>query len=349
MAVTWEIVEGDCLEVMRAREADSVDLIATDPPYFKVANEPWDHQWDNPAEFLKWIGLLCAEWQRILKPNGSLYMFASPQMAGRVECAIRERMNVLNQIIWNKGITRSGAGSGIDVSAIRKFWPAHESIVFAEQYGADSTAKGEAGYTAACNDLHCKVYGRVFGDYLAAEIERSGVTRKEIAALFPSRTGGLTGCLSNWTLGHNCPSREQYEAIRDLLNSHGRDDYLRREYEDLRREYEDLRRPFNVTADVEWGDVWTFNPPKSRSHPCEKPLAMMRHIIKASSRPDAVVLDCFLGSGATAEAAINEGRNFIGIEINPEYAAIARERCAKAERQPDLFIKPPKPEQGSLL
>lgn len=98
--------------------------------------------------------------------------------------------------------------------------------------------------------------------------------------------------------------------------------------------------------------MWTFDPPRVREHPCAKPVEMMRHIVTASSRPGATVLDCFLGGGATGEAAVVEGRNFIGIEINPEYADIARRRCAEAERQGDLFVaktRPPKPEQGNLL
>ena len=318
--MSYEIITGDCLDWMRGREDSSVDLIATDPPYYKVANEPWDHQWDNPAEFLKWVGLLVAEWQRILKPNGSLYCFASPQMAGRVECVIRERLNVLNVITWNKGESRKGAaGSGVDVTALRRFWSSSsERIVFAEQYGANS---------------------------LPAIMKK----RRIAAGLSYSKAGEALGCdgrlVDKWETqrGERDSCEPTFEQFRDAMTLYCY------ECDDIVREYEDLRRPFNVTADVEWGDVWTFNPPKSRSHPCEKPLSIMRHIIKASSKPDAVVLDCFLGSGATAEAAIMEGRNFIGIEINPEYADIARERCAKAERQPDLFVRQPKPTQGSLL
>jgi site-specific DNA-methyltransferase (adenine-specific) len=130
------------------------------------------------------------------------------------------------------------------------------------------------------------------------------------------------------------PTAKHYAAIRDLLDSTGgqylRREYedLRREYEDLRREYEDLRRPFSVTADVPYTDVWTFPTVQhyKGKHPCEKPLAMMEHIIRASTRPGAVVLDCFAGSGATGEACLSLGREFIGIEKDPAYADQARRR-----------------------
>lgn len=94
------IIQGDCLEEMKKLPPNSINLIYTDPPYFKVKNEPWDNQWENPAKFIDWIGQLCEEWQRILKPNGSLYVFAGPKMAARVECKIGEYFNVLNRIAW---------------------------------------------------------------------------------------------------------------------------------------------------------------------------------------------------------------------------------------------------------
>ena len=96
------LIHGDCLKVMSRLEAGSVDLILTDPPYFKVKNEAWDRQWDKPAVFLEWMGGVLNEFYRILKPNGSLYIFASPQMSARVECKVAETFNVLNHIVWNK-------------------------------------------------------------------------------------------------------------------------------------------------------------------------------------------------------------------------------------------------------
>ncbi|MGA1354707.1 MAG: DNA methyltransferase [Candidatus Limnocylindrus sp.] len=88
------IHRGDALDVMRGMADNSVDLIATDPPYFKVKGEEWDWQWKTPEKFLAWIGELCDQWQRILKPNGSLYVFASPRMAWGVEGEVRKRFAV---------------------------------------------------------------------------------------------------------------------------------------------------------------------------------------------------------------------------------------------------------------
>ena len=90
---------GDAIEQMKTLPDSSVALIATDPPYFKVKGEAWDRQWDNATSFLAWIGELCREWQRVLKPNGSLYCFAYPRLATAVEVEISKWFSVLNQIV----------------------------------------------------------------------------------------------------------------------------------------------------------------------------------------------------------------------------------------------------------
>jgi len=65
-------------------------------------------------------------------------------------------------------------------------------------------------------------------------------------------------------------------------------------------------------------------------HPTAKPLALCEYLIKLSTVEGAVVLDPFLGSGTTALAAQSLKRHFIGIEINPEYVAIAQRRLQNA-------------------
>lgn len=61
-------------------------------------------------------------------------------------------------------------------------------------------------------------------------------------------------------------------------------------------------------------------------HPTQKPLGLIQKFIKVSSNQDNIILDPFLGSGTTAVAAQQLGRNFIGIEINSEYCEIAKQR-----------------------
>ena len=362
--VDVELYCGDCLAVLPTIPDASIDLIATDPPYFKVKAEAWDRQWKTPTEYLAWIGRLCSEWRRVLKPNGSLYCFASPQMAARVECKIAETFEVMNSIVWNKlhdyesGDQRATAYKARDHGAFRKYFDYSERIIFAEQPGADSMALGESGYAAQCERLHGFVFEPLRA-YLDGERRRAGIGFERVREIVGCAAG--SGLPSHWftTSQWMLPTETNYLKLRSGFDATGgnflrreyedlrreyedlRREYedLRREYEDLRREYEDLRRPFTVSANVPYTDVWDFPtvPHRTGKHPCEKPLALMEHMVKASTRPGATVLDCFMGSGVTGEACVRQGRNFIGIEQDPKWHGRASDRITGVSQERPLF------------
>ena len=323
-----ELLLGDCLEVMKTLPDCSVDAVVTDPPYYRVKDEEWDRQWDDPTAFLAWLDQVVEQWQRLLKPNGSLYCFASPRMAARVEVLLGQRFQVLNSLVWLKP---AGRHDGACKEDLRAFFPATERIIFAEQFGADGAAMGGSGYSGTCDELR----GFVFEPlrlYLDSEREAAGFTVRQVAEAFQSKSGSrtVTGMAGHWfgCVQWALPTAENYAWLQDLLGGqHLRREYedLRREYEDLRREYEDLRRPFNVSPEVPYTDVWVFRTVQAYGgkHPCEKPQALLQHIIKASTRPGAVVLDSFAGSGSTGQACLALGREFIGIERCPHWHRVA--------------------------
>ena len=65
-------------------------------------------------------------------------------------------------------------------------------------------------------------------------------------------------------------------------------------------------------------------------HPTIKPVDIITNLIVNSSTPGAVVLDPYMGSGTTAVASVNTGRDFIGFELDEKYHAIAQQRVAEA-------------------
>lgn len=95
---------------------------------------------------------------------------------------------------------------------------------------------------------------------------------------------------------------------------------------------------------VKVGEKWTFNrqndnydgcvlryPSESgggfkRYHPCQKNVKMLEELIRRHSNENDIVLDPFMGSGATGVAALNLNRNFIGIELDENYFKTAKER-----------------------
>lgn len=76
-----------------------------------------------------------------------------------------------------------------------------------------------------------------------------------------------------------------------------------------------------------------------KEHPTQKPLALMKWCLELLPSDSQTILDPFMGSGTTGVAAVQMGRDFIGIEREPKYFDIAVRRIEEAQRQGDLFIE----------
>jgi DNA modification methylase len=73
---------------------------------------------------------------------------------------------------------------------------------------------------------------------------------------------------------------------------------------------------------------WVFNGTRGEleRHPCQKPLDLMLRLVEQFTDPGDVILDAFCGSAATGIAALRLGRRFIGIECDPPWVELARDR-----------------------
>ena len=313
-----ELIQGECLEEMRKLEAGSIDLILIDPPY-NIGKDTWD-KIDNYEEWMKDVFL---ELQRVLKDNGSFYFWHNnmPTISKLMNIIESDTNFIFRQmIVWNKrfeGSKKKGFLDGfIEVEMLRNYQKMAEYCLY-------YTFQDETGLS--------KIMGKCVNpvaEYLLSEFKKANVTISEIAKLFPSKTGGMTGCVSNWTTGKSFIMKEQYEKIRSYLNKNKEYEYLREEYEDLREEYEDLRFTFNNQKTHH--SVWNYEIAKKQGHITPKPVVMMENIIKHSSKEGDVVLDCFMGSGTTGVACKNLNRDFIGIELDEGYFKIAEERISSA-------------------
>jgi len=98
-------------------------------------------------------------------------------------------------------------------------------------------------------------------------------------------------------------------------------------------------------ADRQMKSVWRFTSPTGaekqfgRSHPTQKPLALLERIILASSDTDDLVVDPFVGSGTTGIAATRHGRRFIGIDTEAEFLDLAIKRYHASLAQPQEALK----------
>ncbi|MEU6440370.1 site-specific DNA-methyltransferase [Streptomyces sp. NPDC047046] len=88
------------------------------------------------------------------------------------------------------------------------------------------------------------------------------------------------------------------------------------------------------------GDYTASQPRKDRVHITQKPIDVMRTLVRACPE-DGVVLDPFTGSGTTGIAALREGRRFVGIELSEHYATLAEKRMARELRQDEVELVGP--------
>jgi site-specific DNA-methyltransferase (adenine-specific) len=325
-----ELINADCLQYVASLPDNSIDLIVTDPPYFKVKPNGWDNQWNGDADYLRWLDMCLAQFWRVLKPAGSIYLFSGHRLAADIEIMMRERFKVLNHIIWAKP---SGRWNGCNKESLRAYFPATERILFAEHYQGPYKPK-DSGYEEKSRELKQHVLSPLISYFRDAR-EALGVTSKEIAdATGKKNMASHWFGASQWQL----PNEEDYNKLQTLFERIAKEKYqrnelrtahhqlveewqcLNRQYSELLEEYKSLRRHFSVSVSVTYTDVWTHKPVQfyPGKHPCEKPADMLRQIINASSRPGDVVADFFMGSGSTIKEAMDLGRHAIGVELEPE-------------------------------
>ncbi|MDI0938732.1 site-specific DNA-methyltransferase, partial [Escherichia coli] len=204
-----ELINADCLEFIRTLPENSVDLIVTDPPYFKVKPEGWDNQWKGDDDYLKWLAQCLAQFWRVLKPAGSLYLFCGHRLASDIEIMMRERFNVLNHIIWAKP---SGRWNGCNKESLRAYFPATERILFAEHYQGPYQPKSD-GYAAKGRELKQHVMAPLISYFRDAR-ESLGITSKQIA-----EATGKKNMASHWfgTSQWQLPNEADYSKLQALF------------------------------------------------------------------------------------------------------------------------------------
>jgi len=169
-----QLLLGDCLDKLKELDDNSIDSVVTDPPYeIGFMGKGWDDSGIANNPEL-WKEVL-----RVLKPGGHLLSFSHSRTYHRQAVAVEDAgFEIRDQIMWIYG-------SGFPKS--------HNIGKAVDKIGGQSI-----GW---------------FGQWLRDWREENNITQKEIAKLFPSKTGGLTGCVANWELGLNIPTTEQFNTI----------------------------------------------------------------------------------------------------------------------------------------
>lgn len=314
------VCEGDSLDIIKLIPSHSVSLILTDPPYHSTKKENIinDTAFESDDAFLNWMNKFFYEWKRILRPNGSIFVFCSSNMSAKLEVLMNNEFNVLSHIVWTKPNDPGFDGwkGKMRKESLRQWYPHSERILFAEPA------------------LEGNLKRSWFGHFLRKQRLAAGLSGHlltELTGAFGKVNHG--GAVSNWETGRNIPSREQYIKICQAIEATGKVDSM--------PIYEDVIRPFDVNSEIEFTDVWNFNSvrPYSGKHPAEKPLDMLEHCILSTTFENDIVLDCFSGSGSTAISALNLNRKSISFEIDPYWTNIIINRLKNHSQVNPVTLK----------
>ena len=319
----------DCMECMKLIPDKSQHLIIVDPPYFEVKGG-FDFIWSSFEEYLKDVEKWAIELKRILADNGSLFWWGNTKKIAYSQIILDKYFFLENSMVWRKQDSMQYQYYSVELS--RSFNTHTEKLLF---YSNDYEPS-DWNKTGLERVMEEKIKPRhPFALYMRDEFEKAGVKNREIASLFPSKTGGLTGCVSNWLNGENTPTKEQYLKMRDLLNG----EYLRKEYEELRKEYEEQRRYFNNVSKFE--DVLEFgqqsNITRKHDHPTQKAPNLCKALVQTCSKKGQNCFIPFMGSAVEVIEAYNHGLNVTGCELDADYFKAGVERVEAETRQLTLF------------
>lgn len=160
---------------MKELPDECVDLFATDPPYgYSFMGKDWDRAVPK-VEVWK-------ECLRVMKPGAFGFILCAP----RQDCLSRMIVNLEDAGFW------------VNFSSL--YWAYGSGFPKAQNIGKAVDKRG--GISVSW-----------FGKWLKEWRTKESISQKEIAKLFPSKTGGLTGCVANWELGLNIPTPRQFTRI----------------------------------------------------------------------------------------------------------------------------------------
>jgi len=171
---------GDSKEKLTDIKDESVDFLCTDPPYgISFMGKNWDKALPNTD--------IWSECYRVLKPGSFIAVMSSP------------RSDVLYRMI------KDLEEAGFDMSFSPILWTYH-------------TGFPKAGDTSKMIDKRGGTYVKDLGVMLKEAREAKGLSLNNVAIHFPSKSGGITGCVWNWETGTNYPTIEQVNKLIEILD-----------------------------------------------------------------------------------------------------------------------------------
>jgi len=132
----------DCLNIINSIDNNTIDLIISDSPSNGLVNDKWDNQWKTEDEYIDWYISIIKEYERILKDNGTVYIYQwigkrNPLTMAKLLLEISKHTNLIfqNIITWRKD---RGFGVDNNYMYVREeilFYTKSNNYTFNVQYG----------------------------------------------------------------------------------------------------------------------------------------------------------------------------------------------------------------------
>ena len=286
-----QLILGDCIDYMRSMDSESVDAIITDPPYGILK-----HQIETAVD----LPTLFKECQRVLKPNSFILYFGQQPALTAWNSEAFKHFKYKQEIIWYK---RNISNPFNDMVRV------YENIM------------------VCCNG--CRKFNKInrkFTDVKQSLAEYEGVDSvlryiSEMESIFstPAKLQIIEDYLKNkkeYKFGHR----------RNAFTTYNKDLKTQRPFVNMFQSITTGLKPRNLISFLPHNRQKNNKDEYNVKHPTVKSVQLMEYLLDLTTSAGDVILDPFLGSGTTGIAAKNLRREFIGIEIYPEYFKIAQQR-----------------------
>jgi site-specific DNA-methyltransferase (adenine-specific)/adenine-specific DNA-methyltransferase len=318
-----KIFWGDNLQVMSHLLKEfrgKVDLIYIDPPFDSRANyrksislksaegdadystfeeKQYSDIWNND-EYLQFMFERLTLMRELLSEKGNLFLHCDYRKNSHLRLILDEIFgsgSLVNEIVWKRKGGSSNPSSQLDAATDTIYWYRNSSeSVINQQYSID-TPDAKQYIEERFNNKEPD--GRLF--------MKSPIVSPNYRENLVYEYKGFSPPPNGWSISRELMAKWDSENRLYFPKSGGR--IYRKIYLD---EYKG--QPIGSL----WTDIFVINPVANErlGYPTQKPEALLRRIIGLGSNPGDLVFDCFMGSGTTQAVAMQEGRRFIGADIN---------------------------------
>jgi DNA modification methylase len=307
-----DIRTGDCREILPTLDAGSVHCCVTSPPYWGLRDYGVAGQLGleaTPEEYVEAIVAVFREVRRVLRDDGTLWLNLGDSYAGARGGAQGKNSAFLSREACVNGTRERGFDRVAPGLKPKDLVGIPWRVAFALQADgwwlrSDIIWSKPNPMPESITDRPTKAHEYLF---LLAKSERYFYDAKAIA--WPS---------SNRLPGNAKPDKHTTAALEGDAKLRTKAGMWK-----LQQKWQENGPPETVNART----VWTVaSQPFAGAHFATFPPKLVEPCILAGSPPGGVVLDPFAGAGTVGLVANRLGRNFVGVELNPAYREMARER-----------------------